>query len=84
MRKSAYGLGIGIGLFVLQFLIAPFLGDHEVANKTLGAFVTSLLVYGGVNVLTFIVRRDWLGRVDMALVWIIIPAILLKLIMDII
>ena len=82
MKKSAYGIGFGIGLYVLKFLIAPFIGDHDLAREALGAFALCLLTYGITTIAVFIFKKDWLAKADFLLSWIIIPMILLKLVLD--
>jgi len=82
MRKSAYGLGFGVGLFLLKVLVAPLLGEHELAQAALGAFALCLFGYGAVILLVFLVKKAWLRPADLLLVWVVIPAILLKLILD--
>lgn len=83
LRKSAYAAGIGAGLFVLRFVIAPFLGDSEQVNAALTGLSLCLIAYGVLLIITFVVKKEWLFRADMLLSWVIIPAIALKIILSI-
>jgi hypothetical protein len=83
LRKSAYAVGIGIGFFLLRFLIAPFIGDNEQANAAITIISLCLVAYGTLMIVTFIFKKDWFVKVDILLNWIIIPIIALKFIVDI-
>ncbi|MCB9988341.1 MAG: hypothetical protein H6868_03290 [Rhodospirillales bacterium] len=82
MRNSVLVLGIGIGLFLLKFLVVPFLGDNEQGERVLVIFSLSLMGYGVINVLTFMFLKDGLFKVNLLMTWVVLPLVLLKLVMD--
>ena len=82
MRKAAWGLGIGVGLFLLKIFVTPFIGDNEMATSAMGAFSLCLFGYGALMMLVFTFARNWVTRADLLLCWVIIPAVLLKLFLD--
>ena len=75
-------LGAGVGLFLLKFLIVPFLGNHEQGERVLVIFSLSLMAYGAINILAFIFFKNWLFKVNLLMTWVILPLILLKLVLD--
>ncbi len=82
LKKSAYAVGLGIGLLLLKFVVVPFLGESEQTEKALGLFSYCLILYGASIIVTFIVKKDWLIKVDLLLSWVIMPLILVKLLTD--
>ena len=83
LRKSACAAGVGLGLFLLRFLIAPFIGNNEQANAALTGISLCLIAYGALIIVTFVAKKDWLFKADILLSWVIIPVIVLKFVLDI-
>ncbi len=82
LKKSAWAIGAGIGMVLLKFLVAPFLGDNENAEKALGILGWCLVAYGATIVLSFVFLRKFLFKVNLLLTWVVMPVIFLKLFMD--
>ena len=83
LKKSAWAIGIGFGLFLLKIVIVPFLGSNEDVEKALLIFSLCLIAYGGILVLSFMFLRTMLSKIDLALSWVIMPAFLVKILMDV-
>lgn len=83
LKKSAWAMGLGVGFLLLKFLVVPFIGDNEQAEKALGVFSWCLIAYGLVIILTFMFLRDFLFKVNIALSWVVLPLLLVKLMTDI-
>jgi len=80
--KSAWAMGLGVGLLLLKFVIAPMIGSNEQTEKALGIFSWCLIAYGGAIILTFMFLRNFLFKVNILLSWTVMPLIFLKLLMD--
>ena len=79
MWRSTGAAGAGVGLFLLRFLVAPFIGNDEQALHAIASFAFALMGFGGLMVVLFIFRRAWLPQAYLAMVWVVLPVILLKL-----
>lgn len=79
MWRSVGAAGVGIGLFLLRFIVAPFLGENEKALDAIATFSLCLIGFGGLMIVVFICKRDWLTRVYPLMAWFVLPIILLKL-----
>lgn len=83
MLRSMGAAGVGIGLFLLRFLVAPFIGENEEVMQAIVTFSLSLIGLGAVMIVTFLFKKDWLSKVYMAMIWVILPVILVKLLLGV-
>lgn len=83
LQKSAWAIGAGVGLFLLKVVVVPFLGDNEAAERALVIFSSCLVAYGGILILAFVFWRKMLFKINLALSWVIMPAVFIKLLMDV-
>ena len=82
MKKSAWAAGLGIGLLLLKFLVTPFIGDNEQAQKALFIFGWCLVAYGAITVLSFMFLKKFMFKINMLMTWVIMPMIFVKLLMS--
>ncbi len=79
LKKSAWAAGMGIGLIILRFIVAPYLGENEAAQDALFIFGWCLIGYGAATVLSFMFLRAHIFKINIALSWVIMPLIFIKL-----
>ncbi|PJB69830.1 MAG: hypothetical protein CO093_09570 [Alphaproteobacteria bacterium CG_4_9_14_3_um_filter_47_13] len=79
MLRSIGAAGMGVGLFLLRFLVAPFLGENKEALAALGLFSLCLIGFGGVMIAVYIIKKDWLSKIYMLMIWVVLPILFLKL-----
>lgn len=82
LLKSAWSFGIGVGLILLRFAVAPFLGVQENAEKAVLLFAWCVIAYGGALVLSFVFLKKHMLTIDLILTWLVMPALFVKLLTD--
>ncbi|MCB9990414.1 MAG: hypothetical protein H6867_03410 [Rhodospirillales bacterium] len=83
LKKSAWATGLGVGLLILKVFIVPYIGDNEQAEKALSVFSWCLVFYGITMILSFLFLRAHIFKINIALSWVILPLLFVKLLMDV-
>lgn len=78
--RAAFSAGIGLAVFLLQKIFSGMAPDDGM-NAIIDGVCLMLVAYAGVVVATFIFRRRWILRVNMAMTWLVMPAIVIHLLM---
>lgn len=81
MLRSIGVAGVGAGLFLLRFLVAPFLGEDPEALAAIGAFSLCLIGYGGAMTFVFVFKRAWVPRAWLLMTWVVLPTVALKILL---
>ena len=75
---AAFSGGIGLAIYVMQSIVGGMAPDKGM-NALIDDVCLLLVAYTGVILAVFIVRRKALLKVNFVMLYIILPAILLKL-----
>jgi len=79
MWRSIGAAGIGLGLLIMKLLVAPFIGDNPAIENAITTFSLALIGFGGLMIVLFIFKKKWLPSAYLLMLWLVLPAILLKL-----
>ena len=83
IRTAAWSIGLGIGLLVARYVGPLIMGESDVANAGFSGFGFALVGYGLAQLaVLFLLRRQGL-LICSVITYFVMPAIFLKLIMDI-
>ncbi len=82
MWRSLGAAGIGLGMLLMKLLVAPFIGDNPALEKAITSGSLTLIGFGALMTALFLFKKQWLPKAYLAMVWVILPVIFLKLLMD--
>lgn len=82
VRTSVWSVGLGIGLLVARYIAPLIMGESDIANAGFSGFGFALLGYGAMQLAVLAFMRRHAGIVCSVITYIIMPAVMLKLIMD--
>ncbi len=77
---SAFSGGIGLAVFLLQMLFSG-MSPSDSMNKLINGTCLVLMSYTGVVFAVYILKRDWLLKINPVLLYVVVPGILMKLFM---
>lgn len=75
---SAFSGGIGLAIYLLQKIFSGIAPDDD-TNRLIDSVCLTLMGYAAAIFITYIIKRDWLLRVNMVLLYAVIPGIAIKL-----
>lgn len=78
---AAFGGGVGLALWILQ-RIFPGLTSSDSTNAMIDTFCLMLIAYAAIILGSFIFLRNWVLKINLIMVYAVIPGVLLKLFMD--
>lgn len=78
---AAFGGGAGLAIWILQRIFSG-LTASESTNAMIDHVCLMLMAYAAVIFISFIFMRPWLLRINLIMVYAVLPGVLLKLFMD--
>lgn len=75
---SAFSGGIGLAIYLLQKIFSGIAPDAN-TNRLIDSVCLTLMGYAAAIFITYIIKRDWLLRVNAVMLYAVIPGIMLKL-----
>ncbi len=78
---AAFGGGVGLATWLLQRIFSG-LTSSDSTNAMIDTICLMLIAYAVVIFASFIFLRNWVLKINMIMVYAVIPGILLKLFMD--
>lgn len=83
LKKSAWSVGLGVGLLLLKFIIVPMLGIGETEAGAVTAFAWLLVFYGAAIILSFVFLRKFIFKINIVMSWVVLPVLAAKILMDV-
>lgn len=78
--RAAFSGGIGLAIFLMQAIFGGMAPDERM-NILINDVCLMLMAYAAVIFTVFIARREWLLRVNMLMLYLVMPCIVAKLLM---
>lgn len=79
IRTSVWSIGLGLGLLAARMIAPLFAGESEAASSGFSAFGFALTGYGAAQLIAIVFMRRHAPLVCSVITYIIMPAVLLKL-----
>ncbi len=83
LKKSAWSVGLGVGLLLLKLIVVPLIGIGKTEQGALLAFAWLFIFYGASIILSYVFLRKFLFKINILMSWIVLPLLATKVLMDV-
>jgi hypothetical protein len=79
---GAWSAGIGVGVLIARLISPVFMEPDEATNAIFSQASMALILYGIAQLASVLFLSRHAGKIDMILTYIVMPAVIIKIIID--